>query len=168
MSPDISSGGVALPDDVRVRVMQPGDSTWMHWATVEMHDLLTTTDYSDDEIIDDMEKDWVRRVLTLAERRLLRARLAALRRETGQPPARIKAPGLPRGRRRLTDEQVGADIDRALATLAERRIVRPTWEQLAAAHDGLDWAGMSGDGLRKRRKQHPDPFREKVPHLTTE
>ena len=77
------------------------------------------------------------------------------------------APRLPRGRRPLTDDQVRADLDRALARLAtDRGITRPTWEQLAGAHDGLGWEGMTPDGLRKRRKAHPIPFGEKVPHLT--
>lgn len=169
MSPDVSSSGVVLADEIRDRVMQPGDSHWLHWATVEMFDLLTTTDYDNDEILDDMEKVWVGRTLTRAERRLLTKRLQALRAAAGRPAARAEAPRPALGRRPLTDDRVRADLDRALSALAaERGITLPTWDQLAGAHDGLDWAGMTVDGLQKRYKAHPGPFREKVPHLTTE
>lgn len=81
---DVSTGGVVIPDGIAAQVMAPTDSHTLHWATVEMYDLLTTTDYSDDEIIDEMGAGWLQRALTLAERRLLRARLAALRAASGQ------------------------------------------------------------------------------------
>ncbi len=80
--------------------------------------------------------------------------------------APVVGPKLPLGRRPLTDEVVGADIDRALAQLVkDHGITHPSWEQLASAHAGLDWSGMTVGGLRKRRKDHPKPFREKVPWL---
>jgi hypothetical protein len=71
-----------------------------------------------------------------------------------------------RGRRPLTEDRVRADLERALAQLAERGIVRPSsWEQVASEHEGLTEFGMSMDMLKIRRDRFPAPFRELVPHL---
>ena len=80
-----------------------------------------------------------------------------------------KAAGTPRGRGRprLTEGRVRADLERALAVRAESRgIARPTtWEQVASAHDGAGDFGLSTDALTNRQKRFPEPFRELVPHL---
>jgi hypothetical protein len=61
---------------------------------------------------------------------------------------------------------VRADLERALAQLADRGIVRPSsWEQIASEHEGLNEFGMSKDMLKVRRDRFPAPFRELVPHL---
>ncbi len=118
---------------------------------------------TDDEI---WSGGW-RDLLSIPVRRYLEALLGRLR-----PPAHGVAPAataarLPLGRPRLTDDSVRADLDRAMANLAaDRGITRPTLEQLAGAHD--DWEGMTRGGMDKRRKRHPKPFRERVPHLMTE
>ncbi len=71
-----------------------------------------------------------------------------------------------RGRRPLTEDRVRSDLERALAQLAERGIVRPSsWEQIASEHEGLTEFGMSMDMLKVRRDRFPAPFRELVPHL---
>lgn len=71
-----------------------------------------------------------------------------------------------RGRRPLTEDRVRADLERALAQLAERGVARPSsWEQIASEHEGLTEFGMSMDMLKVRRDRFPAPFRELVPHL---
>ncbi len=152
--------------------------------TVSLHswedhiEYLISGGYTDDEIVDAFDQDEARENRagehlywsSLHDRRMIEALLGRLR-----PPAHGVAPAataarLPAGRPRLTDGSVRADLGRALAKLkADLAITRPSWEQLAGAHYGLGWdGGMSVDGLRKRRKRHPIPFREMVPHLTTE
>lgn len=79
---------------------------------------------------------------------------------------RDSAPVNRRGRRPLTEERVRADLERALAQLAERGIVRPSsWEQIASEHEGLTEFGMSMDMLKIRRDRFPAPFRDLVLHL---
>lgn len=79
---------------------------------------------------------------------------------------RESAPVKRRGRRPLTEDRVRADLERALAQLAERGIARPSsWEQIASEHEGLTEFGMSNDMLKVRRDRFPAPFRELVPHL---
>jgi hypothetical protein len=83
-----------------------------------------------------------------------------------QPDTEANAPVKRRGRRPLTEDRVRADLERALAQLAERGILRPSsWEQIASEHEGLTEFGMSKDMLKIRRDRFPAPFRELVPHL---
>lgn len=83
------------------------------------------------------------------------------------PEDGASAPVKRRGRRPLTEDRVRADLERALAQLAERGIVRPSsWEQVASEHEGLTEFGMSMDMLKIRRDRFPAPFRELVPHLS--
>jgi hypothetical protein len=82
------------------------------------------------------------------------------------PSDRETAPVKRRGRRPLTEDRVRADLERALARLGERGIVRASsWEQIASEHEGLTEFGMSTDMLKVRRDRFPAPFRELVPHL---
>jgi hypothetical protein len=69
------------------------------------------------------------------------------------------------GRPPLTEARVRADLERALASLAAEGRTRPSWEALAARHDGLTEFGLTVGALRKRRDQFPALFREIVPDL---
>jgi hypothetical protein len=72
------------------------------------------------------------------------------------------------GRPELTDEEVRADLQKALARCQKKRQVEPTLRQLADEHDRRfesisDEAGISESALRERMLDHPGPFRELVP-----
>jgi hypothetical protein len=74
------------------------------------------------------------------------------------------------GRPELTDEEVRADLQKALERCQKKRLVRPSLRQLADEHDrrfeSEDYekeAGITESALRERMLHHPGPFRDLVP-----
>lgn len=87
-------------------------------------------------------------------------RLGPLQSESATSVTPKRKPGRPP----LTRDRVLADLERAIASLRADG-VHPSWEALAAAHDGLTEFGLTVDALRKRRDKFPAVFRELVPNL---
>jgi hypothetical protein len=83
----------------------------------------------------------------------------------GAPGSGSVMPKRPPGRPKLTEGRVRADLERALASLRAEGKMHPSWDALAAAHDGLSEFGLTVDALNKRRTRFPDVFRELVPDL---
>jgi hypothetical protein len=72
------------------------------------------------------------------------------------------------GRPELTDEEVRADLQQALARCQKMHDPKPSLPRLAAQHERRfesisDEAGISESALRGRMLDHPAPFRELVP-----
>jgi hypothetical protein len=85
--------------------------------------------------------------------------------DTASTAPRAAVSKRPPGRPPLTEGGVRADLKRALASLAAEGKTNPSWDALAAKHDGLTEFGLTVDALRKRRNKFPELFREMVPDL---
>jgi len=73
----------------------------------------------------------------------------------------------PPGRPRLTEALVRSELTHALDKLAQQN-VSPSWDAIAAQHEGRTVFGLTTSALTKRKDRFPAVFRELLPHLFPE
>lgn len=95
----------------------------------------------------------------------------ALLRVVNDRPTRQEGPTKPAkrpvGRPRLTEALVRSELTHALDKLAQQK-VSPSWDAIAAQHEGRTVFGMTTSALTKRKDRFPAVFRELLPHLFPE